>query len=116
MSNMLSSIFLTFVALSALVAGQSADIAGKVGPKTSLSTKKAKKTCSIASYGAVADGKTDISSALNSAFSACKSGGVVVVPSGSYALSSWVTLSGGNAWALQLDGSEYTDAFGIPGI
>ncbi|KAK4539712.1 hypothetical protein LTR36_010423 [Oleoguttula mirabilis] len=67
----------------------------------------AKKTCDITSYGATADGKTDISTALNEAFTACKSGGVVVIPSGDYALSTWVTLSGGTAWALQLDGIIY---------
>jgi rhamnogalacturonan hydrolase len=30
-----------------------------------------------------------------------------VIPSGDYALSTWVSLSGGNKWALQLDGTIY---------
>ena len=92
------------IALPALVV---AELSGTVGPLTSHATKAAKKTCKITDYGAVADGKTDISSAVNSAFAACKTGGVVVVPSGNYALSTWLTLSGGSAWALQLDGVIY---------
>ena len=89
---------------AALAAAQSANLQGSVGPLTSVSDKKAVKTCDITDYGAKADGNTDISSALNDAFSDCSSGGVVVIPSGNYALATWVTLSGGNAWALQLDG------------
>ena len=89
---------------AALVAAQSANIQDSVGPLTSVSAKKAVKTCDITSYGAKADGTTDISTAIDDAFSACSSGGVVVIPSGNYALANWVTLSGGNAWALQLDG------------
>lgn len=103
--------FTTFLALIvfpiALVAAQSTNLAGKVGPLTSVSAKKAIKTCDITSYGAVADNKTDISTALTDAFNACQSGGVVVIPSGNYALENWVTLSGGSAWALQLDGIIY---------
>ncbi|KAK8209075.1 hypothetical protein M8818_003769 [Zalaria obscura] len=79
-------------------------LSGSVGPLTSHATKAAKKTCNVLSYGGVADGKTDIGPAITSAFTACKSGGVVIIPSGNYALGTWVTLSGGNAWALQLDG------------
>lgn len=96
--------YLALAPLLALVAAQSANLAGKVGPLTSIATKKAKKTCDITSYGATADGSTDISTALTDAFNACKAGGVVVIPSGDYALANWVTLSGGTAWALQLDG------------
>ena len=108
MVNMLSTLLhLAFAVLPALVAAQSADIKGSVGPLTTVAAKKAVKTCSIADYGAKADGKTDISSALTDAFTACKAGGVVVIPSGDYALGTWVTLSGGNAWALQLDGIIY---------
>lgn len=89
---------------SALVAAQSKNLQGSVGPLTSIAAKRAVKTCNILSYGAKADGSSDISSAINSAFHACSSGGVVVIPSGNYALANWVTLSGGKAWALQLDG------------
>ena len=94
----------TLSAVVALVATQSADLQGTVGPLTSISDKKAVKTCDITDYGAKADGSTDISSALNDAFSECSSGGVIVIPSGDYALGNWVTMSGGTAWALQLDG------------
>ncbi|KAK5119827.1 hypothetical protein LTR85_007153 [Meristemomyces frigidus] len=104
---MLSNLLLAFSAVTALVAAQSANLAGNVGPLTTVATKTAVKTCDITSYGATADGKTDISTALNDAFTACKSGGVVVIPSGDFALSTWVTLSGGTAWALQLDGIIY---------
>lgn len=96
-----SSLLTLAVALPALVA---AELSGTVGPTTSHATKAAVKTCDITKYGAVADGKTDISTALNSAFNACKSGGVVVVPTGNYAMSQWVKLANGNNWALQLDG------------
>jgi len=105
--DMLFRLLLALSAVPALVAAQSVELAGKVGPKTSIASKKAIKTCDITTYGAKADGKTDISSALTQAFTACKSGGVVVIPSGDYALSTWVTLSGGKAWALQLDGTIY---------
>ncbi|KAI7321581.1 Rhamnogalacturonase [Hortaea werneckii] len=104
---MLSSFLLAISAGSALVAGQSADIRDSVGPLTEISAKKAVKTCDITDYGATADGETDISDALNQAFEACSSGGVVVIPEGDFALSTWVTLSGGDAWALQLDGTIY---------
>ncbi|KXT01866.1 hypothetical protein AC578_2163 [Pseudocercospora eumusae] len=105
---MLSSFLLSVVlSLTAPVAAQSADIAGLVGPKTSIADKKAVAICDITDYGAKADGETDISDAINQAFEACKTGGVVVIPSGDYALSTWVTLNGGEAWALQLDGTIY---------
>ena len=95
------------VFFTALAAAQSANLQGAVGPLTSISEKKAIKTCDITDYGAKADGTSDISSALNDAFSDCSSGGVVVIPSASstYALENWVTLSGGNGWGLQLDGT-----------
>jgi len=102
---MLSGLLLALCAVPALVAAQSAELAGTVGPKTTIAAKKAIKTCDITKYGAMADGKTDISSALNQAFTACKAGGVVVIPSGQYALAEWVTFSGGKGWALQLDGT-----------
>lgn len=82
----------------------SSQLTGAVGPITSLTTKTAKKTCNVLSYGAKADGTTDIGLPLTSAFAACKTGGVVVIPPGNYALATWITLSGGTAWALQLDG------------
>jgi len=90
--------------LSGTVFGQ---LTSSVGPLTSRSAKGATKTCNVLNYGAKADKSTDLGPPLLAAFNACKSGGVVVVPSGDYALETWQTLSGGNAWALQLDGMIY---------
>ncbi len=80
-------------------------LSGKVGPLTSHASKSAKKTCNVLNYGAKADLTTDIGPALQSAFAACKSGGTVLIPQGDFAMSSVVTFEGGNAWALQLDGT-----------
>ena len=82
-----------------------AQLIGHVGPLTSSATKAAKKTCNVLNYGGVADGKTDVGPAITSAWNACKTGGVVVIPEGNFALGTWVSLSGGSAWALQLDGT-----------
>jgi rhamnogalacturonan hydrolase len=84
-----------------------AQLSGSVGPTTSTASKAAKKICNVLSYGAKADKSTDLGPALASAFAACKSGGIVYVPSGDYALATWQTLSGGTGWALQLDGIIY---------
>lgn len=92
-----------FAAFYTLTSAQSADLSGKVGPLTSVEDKKAVKTCDITDYGAKAD--SDISTAINDAFAACKSGGVVVIPSGNYNLENWVVMKDGKAWALQLDGT-----------
>ena len=86
---------------SSLVAAQ---LSGHVGPLTSSSAKANIKRCSVLDNGGVADGKTDIGPAITAAWNACKNGGVVVVPQGNYALNTWVNLSGGSKWALQLDG------------
>ena len=40
----------------------------------------------------------------DASIAACKTGGVVVIPSGNYNLENWVALKNGKAWALQLDG------------
>lgn len=92
-----------FAALQTLTLAQSTELSGKVGPLTSIEDKKAVKTCDITDYGGKTD--SDISSAINDAFAACKAGGVVVVPSGNYNLENWVLLKNGKAWALQLDGT-----------
>ncbi|KAJ9629313.1 hypothetical protein H2203_001686 [Taxawa tesnikishii (nom. ined.)] len=97
----LSSVLALAAVVPTLVVGQ---LSGSVGPLTTHATKAAKKTCNVLDYGAKADGKTDIGPAITSAFSACKTGGVVIIPSGNYAMATWVTLSGGSAWAIQLDG------------
>lgn len=92
----------TFAANLALSYAQSAELSGKVGPLTSIEDKKAVKTCDITDYGAKFD--SDISTAINDAFADCKTGGIVVIPSGNFTLENWVVLKDGEAWALQLDG------------
>ncbi|KAI9667130.1 MAG: hypothetical protein M1831_001307 [Alyxoria varia] len=99
---MLTILFPLLAILPLLTLGQ---LSGKVGPLTSVPTKRSVKQCSILDHGAQANGKADIASALTSAFDACKNGGIVIIPVGSYTLSTWVKLSGGKAWALQLDGT-----------
>ncbi|KAM3067848.1 hypothetical protein ACMFMG_011332 [Clarireedia jacksonii] len=78
-----------------------------LGPDTTSSAKWAKKVCDVTKYGAVADGKTDLGPPLLAAFNACKSGGVVNIPLGNFAMSTWVTLAGGTAWAINLEGIIY---------
>lgn len=92
------------VTLPTLVAGQ---LSGKVGPLTSSASKTQKKTCNVLDYGANADKTTDLGKPLASAHAACKIGGTVVIPSGNYAMNTWVELTGGSGWALQLDGVIY---------
>ncbi|OCL02402.1 glycoside hydrolase family 28 protein [Glonium stellatum] len=101
---MKSLALLTAAALLAVTAGQ---LTGSVGPTTSITQKRAKKVCNVLSYGAKADKSTDLGPAIQSAWQDCKSGGVVYIPSGEYAMSTWQTLSGGASWALQLDGIIY---------
>lgn len=84
-----------------LVAGQ---LSGQVGPTTSLSDKTSFKKCSVLDYGAKADGETDVGPAISSAAEACLSGGVVVIPHGTYAMETFVTISGAKGMAIQLDG------------
>jgi rhamnogalacturonan hydrolase len=94
--------------LSFLLLGYvSAQLSGSVGPLTSISDKKSVALCNVLDYGAVADNSTDLGPALTDAFEACIDGGLVYIPSGNYLLETWVTLSGGSAWALQLDGIIY---------
>ncbi|CAD6447519.1 5a217921-5ebc-4faa-8333-fac1cd0b8846 [Sclerotinia trifoliorum] len=103
---------LTALAAIALPALVSAQLSGAVGPSTSRESK-AKKVCNVLNYGGKASKTADIGPALKSAFAACKTGGTVYVPPGDYGMSTWVTLSGGSAWALKLDGIIYrvgTDA------
>lgn len=99
---LLNYVAAALAALNTLALAQSVELSGKVGPLTTIAAKKAVKTCNITSYGGEAG--SDISAALTSAYAACKTGGVVVVPAGNYNLGTWVNMSGGKAWALQLDG------------
>jgi rhamnogalacturonan hydrolase len=102
---MLSRTLLSAIALlPALVVAQ---LSGTVGPSTSAAKKAATKTCDVTKYGAVADKSTDIGPPLVSAWADCKSGGVVVVPKGDYAIATWATLTGGSKIAIQLDGVIY---------
>ncbi|PYI05672.1 rhamnogalacturonase rhgA [Aspergillus sclerotiicarbonarius CBS 121057] len=87
-----------------LVNGQ---LSGSVGPLTSASTKAAYKTCNVLDYGAVADNSTDLGPAITSAWDECSDGGLIYIPSGNYALETWVTLDDGKATAIQLDGIIY---------
>ncbi len=84
-----------------------AQLSGSVGPTTSRAAKAAKKVCNIMNYGGVASATTDNSAAINAAWNACKSGGEVYIPSGSYGLSTWVTLSGGTGVSINLEGVIY---------
>lgn len=101
MSFYTRSLLFASALLPSLIAAQ---LSGSVGPTTTYAAKKATKVCDITDYGATADGSSDISSALSSAWSDCASGGVVYVPAGDYALSTWVTLTGGTGVAVQIDG------------
>ncbi|KAJ6104109.1 hypothetical protein N7523_010429 [Penicillium sp. IBT 18751x] len=85
----------------------SAQLSGTVGPTTSYATKAASKICSVLDYGGVADNSTDIGPAITSAWAACKTNGVVYIPSGNYALDTWVTLTGGSSTAIRMDGIIY---------
>lgn len=87
-----------------LVAGQ---LSGTVGPTTTTSAKAAKKICNILDYGGTASATTDNSAAIASAWAACKSGGEVYIPSGSYGLENWVTLNGGSGVSINLEGTIY---------
>ncbi|PQE30399.1 putative rhamnogalacturonase B protein [Rutstroemia sp. NJR-2017a WRK4] len=85
----------------------SAQLSGSVGPLTTRAEKNATKVCNVMDYGAVASKTSDISAPLTSAFADCKTGGVIYIPEGDYGMTTFVTLSGGNAWAIQLDGIIY---------
>ncbi|KAJ5523811.1 CAZyme family GH28 [Penicillium frequentans] len=94
--------FVLLPLLSSITLGQ---LIGPVGPTTDLQDKSIK--CNILDYGAVADNKTDISTALETVFSDCvrkNPGSRLVVPEGEYLIERGVTLSNGTNWAFQLDG------------
>lgn len=97
-----------------------AQLSGSVGPTTARAAKRT-KVCNVLSYSGVASLTSDIRPPLASAFAACASGGTgkskcceqietssntynVCPPPGNYGMGTWVTLSDGTAWALQLDG------------
>lgn len=98
------SIFLSAIAL---LPSTFAQLSGSVGPTTKTAAKRAIKTCDVTKYGAKADKTTDIGPPLASAWAACQSGGVVIIPKGDYAMKTWVTLKNGKGVAIQLDGIIY---------
>ncbi|RAO64703.1 uncharacterized protein BHQ10_000715 [Talaromyces amestolkiae] len=82
-----------------------AQLIGPVGPTTDLSDKNIE--CNILNYGAKADNKTDISTALEDTFTDCvlkNPGSRLIVPEGDYLINRSVVLSNATNWALQLDG------------
>lgn len=91
--------------LLSLVATTFGQLSGSVGPLTSLSMKARHRICNVLDYGAKADHLTDLGPPLTVAFAACKAGGVIVIPEGEYTLNTFVTLTGGSAFALQVDGT-----------
>ncbi|KAK8154104.1 pectin lyase fold/virulence factor [Phyllosticta citribraziliensis] len=99
-----STLIAALAIIPSLVAGQ---LSGPVGPKTTVEQKKGVKVCDVTQFGAKADKSTDLGPALFKAHAACKTGGVVVIPKGDYAMATFVKLAGGAAWALQLDGVIY---------
>ncbi len=106
--------------LSALTDAQ---LSGSVGPTTSTAHKRSTRQCNILNYGGVASESHDNGPAIALAWAACKSGGEgmllqqrlyrapltieVYIPSGNYGMATWVTLSGGTAVSIRLDGIIY---------
>ncbi|KAH8887526.1 pectin lyase-like protein [Thozetella sp. PMI_491] len=98
----------SFVAsLLAVAPWTAAQLSGSVGPTTTTAQKAATKVCNIMDYGGVASATTDNSAAITSAWAACKSGGQVYIPSGSYGLANWITLNGGKSVSINLEGTIY---------
>ncbi|KAF2096290.1 pectin lyase-like protein [Rhizodiscina lignyota] len=92
-----------FLLSSFLLPFTAAQLSGSVGPTTSYADKR-KKVCAVTAYGAKADGKTDIGPALSAAWNDCKSGGAIYIGSGTWAMNTWVTLTGGTGVVIRLDG------------
>ncbi|KAE8309466.1 RGase E [Aspergillus transmontanensis] len=116
----------TFSVLSScllLIATVQGQLSGSVGPSTSISDKKAVKTCNVLDYGATNDNTTDVGQPIMDAFEDCGSGGVIYIPEGDYLIQEWVSLENGTAFAIQLDGVIYRNGtttsqgymFGISG-
>lgn len=96
-----------FLAIGLVPLLATAQLSGSVGPTTSFSDKNSTKECNVLDYGAVADNSTDLGAAISSAWDDCKSGGAIYIPSGDYALETWVTLTGGSSVAIVIDGTIY---------
>lgn len=98
---MLHSLIAVLTLLSRFAQGQ---LSGKVGPTTTFASKAAKKVCNVLDYGAKADGTTDLGPPLTSAWVDCRNGGLVYIPPGTFAMSTWASLKSGQGAAVQLDG------------
>lgn len=92
---------------ASLVLPAAAQLSGTVGPTTSTSAKAATKVCNIMDYGGVADASTDNGQAISDAWTACASGGQVLIPEGDYGLGTWVTLNKGTGVSINLEGTIY---------
>ncbi|KAJ4396094.1 hypothetical protein N0V93_000311 [Gnomoniopsis smithogilvyi] len=84
-----------------------AQLSGTVGPTTTTSSKASTKVCNIMDYGGVADASTDNGQAISDAWTACASGGEVLIPAGDYGLATWVTLNKGTGVSINLEGTIY---------
>lgn len=84
-----------------------AQLSGSVGPTTSRDSKSSTKVCNIMDYGGKNSATTDNSAAITAAWNDCASGGEVYIPSGSYGLSNWITLSHGSHISINLEGVIY---------
>ena len=104
------SIYLSLLASAACALGQLSD---KVGPLTGRDAKAAKKVCSILDYGGATSATTDNSEAFVKAWNACKAGGQVLVPKGSYGLATWVDLAGGNGVSINIEGTIFRLSSGV---
>ncbi|KAL7278816.1 hypothetical protein ACG7TL_007833 [Trametes sanguinea] len=100
--------FKSLLASLLLVSAACAQLSGRVGPTTSLSSKQS-TICNVLDYGG-SIGSADIGPAIASAFTVrinCvlkHSGSTLYVPAGNYNMQTWVTLNGGSKWAFRLDG------------
>ncbi|KAH8904279.1 Rhamnogalacturonase A [Coniochaeta sp. PMI_546] len=103
---MFSVLLLLIALVSLLPTSTNAQLSGHVGPTTTRDSKRG-TICNVLNYKGVASKTADIGPAIQSAFAACKNGGTVYVPPGDYGMSTWVSLSGGQNWAFQLDGIIY---------
>jgi rhamnogalacturonan hydrolase len=90
----MSSLTLLVCVFAFLAPSVAAQLSGSVGPLTSFGSKASKQTCNVLDYGAKADKSTDLAPPLLEAWDDCKSGGLVYIPPGNYAMATWVTLMG----------------------
>jgi len=103
------------VVLLGVAALATAQLSGRVGPTTSRDAKAAKKVCNILEYGGVASATTDNSVAITKAWDACRTGGQVLIPTGSFGLEKWVDLTGGKGVSINLEGIIFRISNGTAG-